>query len=255
MKAYLVCNGAAAPMASPRGRLLIAEVENMAITLYNPQWKTCPIRGVLFDMDGLVLDTEKLYTRFWMEAAADMGYPMTHEQALGMRSLNRGAGQARLEEYFGPGISYTEVRSHRVELMDAFIQRNGIEAKPGIRELLDHLKQKGIACAIVSSSPMENIRRHLASHDLLDRFDRLCSGYEVPKGKPEPDIYLYGASVLDLKPEECLALEDSPTGILSAYRAGCLPIMIPDQDQPDRQTKEKLYAQADSLLDIISLIP
>ena len=226
----------------------------MAIIRYNPQWKKSEIRGVLFDMDGLVLDTEKLYTRFWMESARDLGYPMTFQQALGLRSLNRDAGQEKLRSYFGPEISYTEVRNHRIELMDAHIETYGIEVKPGIFELMDYLQANGIASAITTSSPMENIRRHLGAHGLLDRFDQLCSGYGVPNGKPEPDLYLYGAASVGLKPEECLALEDSPTGILSAYRAGCLPVMIPDQDQPDGQTAELLYAKADSLADIIELL-
>jgi len=227
----------------------------MALTLYNPGWgKNHPICGVLFDMDGLVLDTEKLYTRFWMEAANDLGYPMTFQQALGMRSLNRDLGQAKLEEYFGPGISYVQIRARRIELMDAYIAEHGIDLKPGIRELLDFLNDNGILCAITSSSPMTNIRRHLAAHDLLHRFDKLCSGYDVPNGKPAPDIYLHGAAALERKPEECLALEDSPTGILSAYRAGCLPVMVPDLDQPNKETVELLYAKADSLTDIIDLL-
>lgn len=226
----------------------------MALTHYHPEWGSCPIRGVLFDMDGLVLDTEKLYTRFWREAARDLGYPMTFEQALGMRSLNRDLGQAKLEAFFGPGISYSEVRHRRIQLMDAHIEKYGIDAKPGIRELLDFLKANGILCAITSSSPMENIRRHLAAHDLLHRFDRLCSGYDVPNGKPAPDIYLLGAAALALRPEECLALEDSPTGILSAYRAGCLAVMVPDLDQPDHETMKLLYAKADSLPDVIPLL-
>ena len=226
----------------------------MAVIYHHPHWKHQPIRGVLFDMDGLVLDTEKLYTRFWMESAQDLGYPMTLEQALGMRSLNRDAGQEKLWEYFGPGISYPEVRQHRIELMDAYISIHGIDLKPGIRELLVFLKENHILCAITSSSPMVNIQRHLAAHDLLHRFDKLCSGYDVPNGKPAPDIYLHGAAALDLKPEECLALEDSPTGILSAYQAGCLPVMIPDLDQPGEETAKFLYAKADSLIDIIDLL-
>ena len=227
----------------------------MAVTLYHPQWGAeRPIRGVLFDMDGLVLDSERLYTRFWMEAAHTLGYPMTLEQALGMRSLNREAGQSQLVSYFGPGISYTQVRNLRIRLMDAYIDEHGIAPKAGIRELLAHLKTKGISCAITSSSPMENITRHLSANGLLDAFDRLCSGYEVPNGKPAPDIYLYGAQRLGLDPRECLALEDSPAGIESAYRAGCLPVMIPDQDQPGEKTLPKLYAKADSLADVIALI-
>ena len=226
----------------------------MAVRFYHPEWGKCPIRGLLFDMDGLVLDSEKLYTRFWMEAATVLGFPMTLEQALGMRSLNRDAGQKKLESYFGPGVSYPQIRKKRIELMDAHIAANGIDLKPGIRELLSHLRAKGIPCAITSSSPMENIKRHLAAHNLADAFDRLCSGYEVKNGKPAPDIYLHGAASLGLKPETCLALEDSPTGILSAYRAGCLPVMIPDLDQPDRETEALLYAKADSLADIIDIL-
>lgn len=87
------------------------------------------IKGILFDMDGLILDTEKLYCRFWQEAARILGYPMTMEQALGMRSLNRHAGEAKLKSYFGEGISYTEVREKRIELMDAFVEKRGSNYK------------------------------------------------------------------------------------------------------------------------------
>ena len=226
----------------------------MAITSLDLTRMPKQIRGVLFDMDGLVLDTEKLYTRFWQEAAQAMGYPMTRQQALGMRSLNRSAGQAYLQACFGPGICYAEVRAERIRRMDAFVATEGVQTKPGIFQLLDYLQANGIATAITTSSPVERTRSYLSHVGLESRFDRLCSGYEVPKGKPEPDIYLHGAAVLGLKPEECLALEDSPAGILSAYRAGCACVLIPDQDQADEATRSRLFAQADSLSDIIELI-
>lgn len=227
----------------------------MAIELLKPEWGAKrPIRGILFDMDGLVLDSEVLYTRFWREAAAALGYTMTVEQSLGMRSLGKKLGQPYLESLFGPGIDYTELRSKRIELMDAYVAEHGIAPKPGIYELMDYLHSHGIAAAITSSSPMDYIQKHLKAVNLLHRFDKLCSGHEVPNGKPAPDIYLLGAAGLGLRPEECLALEDSPTGILSAHRAGCLPVMIPDLDQPDEPTRSLLYAKADSLSDIIDLI-
>ena len=213
------------------------------------------VLGVLFDMDGVVIDTEKLYTRFWMEAAEDLGHPMTLEQALQMRSLGSGPSQAKLDSFFGPGVvKYDVLRARRIELMEAFIAAHGVEEKKGIRELLAHLKEKGVPCAITSSSSVPLIRRHLGDLGLLDGFTALCSGKDVPNGKPAPDIYLHGAAVLDVKPENCLAIEDSPAGLEAAWRAGCMAIIVPDQDQPDDTTLSRSFAKADSLLDVIELV-
>lgn len=224
----------------------------MAFEILNEN--TPRIRGVLFDMDGLVLDTEKLYCRFWMEASHALGFPMTMEQALGMRSLSGALGQAKLTGYFGPTAIYSEIRNKRVELMEAYIAEHGVDLKPGIRELLDYLHSENVRCAITSSSPLDRIRDYLAFHGLDTHFDALCSGHDVPHGKPAPDIYLHGAASLELKPEECLALEDSPAGIESAYRARCHPVIIPDLDQPSDETLSRCFAKADSLADIIDLL-
>ena len=215
---------------------------------------TPQIRGVLFDMDGLVLDTEKLYTRFWMEACHFYGYPMTYEQSLEMRAANSRLGAENLHRFFGPDIDYVTIRNKRIELMDAYIDIHGVELMGGVREILTFLKQRGIATAIATSSPRERVERYLAPYDLLSQFDALCSGYDVPQGKPAPDIYLKAAAMIGLQPEQCLAVEDSPAGILSASRAGCRPVFVPDQDQADEEMMQLLYAHADSLLDIITMI-
>ena len=225
----------------------------MSIEIYKAG-DTPTIRGVLFDMDGLVLDTEKLYSRFWMEACHFYGYPMTYEQSLEMRAANSRLGAENLHRFFGPDIDYVTIRNKRIELMDAFISENGVEPKPGIFELMDALEARGIPAAITSSSPADRIRDHLESLGVYHRFTAICSGYDVPCGKPAPDIYLHGAASLGLASEECLALEDAPLGILSAFRANCIPVMVPDQDQPDAQTQSMLYAKADTLSDIISLL-
>ena len=224
----------------------------MSYTIYKE--KMNPICGVLFDMDGVVLDTEKLYARFWAEAAQALGYPMTYEQALGMRSLNSAAGQAKLESYFGPGVSRAEMRKKRVELMDAYVAQFGVEAKPGIHELLDYLKGQGIRTAIATSSPMERAKSYLDSLGLTAKFDCICSGHDVAQGKPAPDIYLKAAASIDVPPENCLAIEDAPAGIESAHRAGCWPVLVPDLDGSDEEMRKTLYAEADTLLDIIHLL-
>ena len=221
------------------------------LTLYKEK---SPVRGVLFDVDGVILDTECLYSRFWMEAGHYYGFPMTKAQALQLRSLNKTAGQEKLRALFGPAADYTTIRQKRIELMDAFVEKEGVAAKPGIYTLLDALDERGIPCAITSSSPQQRLESYLTPLNLYHRFVKVISGYDVPRGKPEPDIYLRGAAELGLPPETCLALEDSPAGILSAYRAGCLPALIPDQDTPGQDTLSLLYAKADTLTDVISLL-
>lgn len=213
-----------------------------------------PVLGVLFDLDGVVIDSESLYTRFWMEAAGDLGFPMTREQALQMRSLNPGLAKSKIESFFGKEADYAAIRAHRIELMNAHIEAHGVDEKPGIRALLALLKEKNIPCAITSSTAIPVIRQHLGRLGLLEGFTALCSGKDVPRGKPAPDIYLAGAAALGLKPESCLAIEDSPTGVEAAWRAGCKTVIVPDQDRPDEVTLSRCFARADSLFDVMELV-
>lgn len=216
--------------------------------------ETKPVRGVLFDMDGVVIDSERLFARFWMASAADLGFPMTYEQALQLRSLRREQGIEKMRSFFGPTANFDEIRAHRIELMEAHIALHGVDEKPGIRELLALLREKGIPCAITSSSALAVIRERLGRLGILEDFTALCSGKDVPNGKPAPDIYLAGASAIGVKPENCLAIEDSPTGLEAAWRADCMGVFVPDQDQPDGLTLSRCFARADSLLDVMELL-
>lgn len=224
----------------------------MAYRILHPTGK--PVQGVLFDMDGVILDSEKLYARFWAEGCAFFSYHMSYQQALGMRSLNAQAGQAYLSSLFGDEIQYDAVRSKRIELMDVYVKENGIEAKPGVYALLNFLQERGIPYAITTASPMDRIREHLGHLGLYHRFPHICSAKQVPHGKPEPDIYLFGAQTIGVKPENCLALEDSYTGLLSAHRADCMASIVPDLDQPDEKILDIAFAQFDSLADVIPFL-
>lgn len=216
--------------------------------------KRAAIKGVLFDMDGVILDTEKLYVQFWQEAAQYYGYPMTREMGLGMRSLSKEAGERQLKAYLGENIDYYMVRSKRIEMMNAFIEEYGVEIKFGIHELMDYLKKKGIKTAVATSSPLDRAEKYLSQVKLLDKYDEIVSGHMVEHGKPAPDVYIYAAARLGLEPEECLVLEDSPTGLLAAKRAGCIPVMVPDQDEPDGEVKQGIYAIAEHLLAVREMI-
>lgn len=212
------------------------------------------IRTVLFDLDGTLIDTEKYYRIFWPKALKEFGYDMTDEQALSMRSLGRPFAPARLKELFGEEIDYYAVRDRRKELMNACIEEQGIDIKPGAIKLLRYLRDNRIPAAIATATDLERTKKYLTELGLMEYFSAVISATMVKEGKPSPDIYLYACEQLRVQPEECLAVEDSPNGVMSAWRAGCKVVMVPDQTQPDEALKQKLYAKVGTLEEIIPLL-
>ena len=212
------------------------------------------IRAVIFDLDGTLIDTEKYYRIFWPKALAAFGYHMTDEQALRLRSLGRPFAPALLKEWFGEELDYYAVRQKRKDMMEEYLDREGVQRKPGALELVRRLKELGIVTAIATASDLERTEKYLRLTGLEGYFDRLISATQVKEGKPAPDIYAYACEQLGLAPAECLAVEDSPNGVLSAYRAGCRTVMVPDQTEPDEELKKYLYARVDSLTDILGLV-
>ncbi len=205
------------------------------------------IKGAIFDMDGLMLDTEKLLVKYWRQAAAEYGYDLTFENVLSIRSLSRKYSVPLLKGLFGEQFEFEQIRSRRIELMNAYIDENGFDIKKGLFELLDYLKSKGIKIAVATATDLGRATVYLKKAQAFEYFDEIVCGNMVQNGKPEPDIYLAAAEKLGLPPQECAALEDSPNGIKSAYSAGCKVIMIPDLSQPDDEIKPMLSAVYESL--------
>ena len=212
------------------------------------------IQAFLFDMDGTLIDTERYYRVCWPKALAAFGYQMTDEQALSMRSLGRPFAPERLKGWFGEELDYHAVREKRKEFVEAAIARDGIQVKPGAETLLKALQQKKMVTAVVTATDRERADRYLAQTGLAPYFENVISATSVKEGKPSPDIYLYACERLGLKPESCVAVEDSPNGILSAYRAGCKVIMVPDQTPADETLRPYLYKCVDTLSDIVELV-
>ena len=191
------------------------------------------IKIVFFDMDGTLIDTEKYFRRFWPKAAAAFGYEMSDGQALSMRSLGRPFAPAQLKEWFGPETDYQAIRAKRTEMMEAQLRIDGLQRKPGAVEILEELKQRCIPAVVVTASPIERTERYLTEVGILQYFDRIISATQVAEGKPSPDVYLLASKEVGFPTEECLAVEDSPNGVMSAYRAGCKVVMVPDQTPAD----------------------
>ena len=205
------------------------------------------IRAVLFDMDGTLIDTEKYYRVFWPKAMAEFGYHMTDEQVLSMRSLGRPFAPARLKEWFGEELDYYAIRARRTEMMEAQLDLDGIQLKPGAVEILEELRRRGILAAVATATPPERTEKYLGLTGIRPYFSKIISATQVKEGKPSPDIYLYACEQLGLAPEECMAVEDAPNGILAAYRAGLRVVMVPDQTQPTKELRSMLYASVDRL--------
>jgi len=205
------------------------------------------IKAVIFDMDGTLIDTEKYYREFWPKALAEFGYHMTDEQVLSIRSLGRPFAPERFREWYGEDFDYIRVRNKRQEMMNEYLEKTGIEIKPGAREILSFLKENNIAAAVATASDMTRTEKYLSEVGIKDCFTKLISAAMVREGKPSPDIYIYACEQLGFRPDECIAVEDAPNGIIAAYRAGCRVVMVPDQTPPDDEVNPYLYACVESL--------
>lgn len=212
------------------------------------------IKAVIFDMDGLLLDTEKLLVRFWVQAANEAGFPMKREHALAIRSLHRKFAVPFLRGLFGAEFDYVRIRSRRMELMNAYLAENPLELKRGAKELLGFLNESGIPAAIATATDLERTKDYLTRVGIFGCFDRIVCATMVEEGKPKPDIYLYAAKELGFAPGECMALEDSPNGVRSAAAAGCVTVMVPDLTPPDEELSRLIYAKAASLAEVIGLV-
>ena len=208
------------------------------------------IEAVIFDMDGTLIDTEKYYHICWMEAIRHFGYEITHEQAYDLRSLGRPFVQEYFQRLYGLDFEYEKVRDYRKMLMDQMVMEKGIELKPGVLELLAYLKEKKILTAVATATDLERTGKYLRDLGIYARFDRIISARMVEKGKPAPDVYLYTCSQLGLEPSKCMAVEDSPNGVMSAYNAGCKVAMVPDQTQPDQELQQMIYTKVESLIEL-----
>lgn len=205
------------------------------------------LKGAIFDMDGLMIDTEKLYLKFWIQSAKDFGYDMKPEHVYAIRSMARKYSIPTLKGFLGEDCPTEEIRAHRTELMAEYINEHGLEVKKGLFELLYYLKGREIKMAVATATPLSRTTEYLEKIGAAKFFSAVICGDMVETGKPAPDIYLTAARELGLPPEECAAFEDSPNGIKAAHAAGCHAIMIPDMTQPDDEIKPLLSAVYENL--------
>jgi beta-phosphoglucomutase-like phosphatase (HAD superfamily) len=189
---------------------------------------TSVVRAVVFDMDGLMLDTEPIYKVAWQTASAALGYELDDAFYASFVGRPNVECERDLLERFGSGFPLDRFRTGWPPLWRAEAATRGITKKAGLLELLAFLETQGVAVAVATSTEADDAAFTLGAAGLDGRFRVLVTGDEVARGKPAPDIYLEAARRLNVNPEECVALEDSEAGILAARRAGMVALLVPD---------------------------
>ena len=212
------------------------------------------LKAVIFDVDGTLLDTERIYMQAWKDAAAELGYVMTDESLRKTRAVNAKDAARIFETEIGNGFSYEKTRPIRVRIAEEIIDRESPILKPGVLELLDFLEEKGIRKAVASSTNTKTTREHLAINGLADRFEVIVGGDMIAKGKPNPDIFLKAAELLGEAPEECIVVEDSPAGLRAGNAAGMRTVLVPDQAAITQEIIDLSDIQLESLREMPAYI-
>ena len=210
------------------------------------------VEGVIFDMDGLMFDTEPVWTKAWTPTLAAIGKEFIPELADAARGTSGKSMEAVINRFL-PDDDAAYIR----ELLFATAHRmmaSGVPKKPGIDELLAYLSEQGVPMAVASSSSPELIAMHLENGGVRECFTKLVSGVGLSHPKPEPDIFLMAAEALGVDPAKSLVLEDSLSGVHAGVAGGFITVMVPDMVAPDDFAKENASRICKDLFEVRDLL-
>ena len=195
------------------------------------------VQAVIFDMDGVIFDSERLVIECWKVIAEKHNVPDIVEICMRVQGNNRVETGKHFLEKYGNDFPYDAYKKEVSALFHQLYGQGRLPQKPGIREILTALQEQNIPRAVASSTRTDIVRVELEDGKLLHFFDAVLGGDTVSRSKPEPDIFLAAAAALQAEPERCYVLEDSRNGIRAAYRAGMHPVMVPDMQLPTEETR------------------
>lgn len=214
------------------------------------------IKAVVFDMDGVIFDSEKLYRKHWMISAKEYGL----DEEIMKTLLDKIAGATKerneklMKDHFGQDFDYMAFRESTMTRMDKDIDENGVELKPGVKELFNYLKGHGYMIGLATSTVKERAERNLKRAGLISYFDGIMYGGIVTNGKPAPDIYEHACQLLGVPVSEAIGVEDSINGIISSHAAGLYTIMVVDLIQPNDEVRAIADQIYDSLFEVKELL-
>ena len=212
------------------------------------------VKAVIFDVDGTLLDTERIYVRAWKEAGTLFGYAISDAVLLRTRAISSLAARKIYLEALGEDFPMDAVREARVRIAEALIAETADLCKPGAEALLDALQARGLPVAAATSTARVHSKAHLIHAGLWERFDAVVCGDMVERGKPAPDIFLKAAQLLGAEPADCLVVGDTPADVKAASAAGMPVVLIPDLVPANAETTALSLAVLQDLSQVLPLI-
>ncbi|MBO4400053.1 MAG: HAD family phosphatase [Lachnospiraceae bacterium] len=210
------------------------------------------MKAVIFDMDGVIFDSERATYLCWKKVAEDHGLERMDEVYRRCIGVTLEVTRQICLDAYGEDFPYEQFAKEASELYHERYDGGRLPIKEGVREILSYLKGNGIPIAIASSTRQKRVTTQLDEAGLLSYFDAVVGGESVSRSKPAPDIFLYAAERLGIAPEDCVVIEDSFNGIRAAHAAGMQPVMVPDMLQPDEEIAGMCVAVRKTLTEVIS---
>ena len=210
------------------------------------------IKAIIFDKDGTLHDTEKVYLQAWKAAAEEFNVPDIENT---VRDCT-GTTIPWIAEYWAkkyPDIPFEDYLPSRQHYYFGILEQ-GVPVKEGAYEVLSYLKAQGYKVGMATSTPWDTVEDHLARTDMAKYFDTIVTGDMIEHGKPAPDIYLLAAQRLGVDPAECIGVEDSMSGVRSIHAAGMRPVMIPDMIQPTPEVEALVWKKLGEIRELIPLL-
>lgn len=209
--------------------------------------KVKQISAVIFDMDGLMFDSERVGRAAWRQAGEEFGYTIGDEHYQQVSGRTVADATEVFRGIFGEDFPFQEIRRRRVQIARDYFEQHGVPIKPGLLELLDYLDARALPRAVATSTDYAPAMEKLTRTALAKRMHAIVTGDQVARGKPAPDIFFAAAKQLNADPPCCLVLEDSEAGIRAAHSAGMIPVMVPDLKQPSEEVRRLAVLVAASL--------
>ncbi len=212
------------------------------------------LQAVVFDMDGVIFDSERKVVECWLVVAEKYGIKNIEEQCHKCLGTNSAETRRIMLEYYGEDFPYDEYKSQASTLYFERYSDGRLPMKKGVNELLQHLKSRNLKIALASSTRSAVVLSQLENAGILKYFDKVVCGDMVSHSKPHPEIFLKACEEIQVPPEAAIAIEDSYNGIRSAHAAGMRPIMVPDMAEPTDEMRELAETILPSLIEVIDYI-